>query len=190
MLSDNANCTALMSQHLSTQVPKTTVAENRHDFAASQWNLFGNATGRCDGFCENCFVVSHMIRNSMQIAFGHNDGIRKRAVVGDDADDRAMRAVIGQLSSAHLTCMTRTVDFADNSLADEAPGTGDADKLMAQRATKTHVALAELQIRFADPGFDDIHNDVVVAGLPKFCIGAKLQSLVEYDRSHRIYSGT
>ena len=174
MLSDDSHCAALMSQHLSTKVSKTTVAENRDDFAARQWDLFGNSAGCCDGFYENRFVVGDMIRDDVQVAFGHNDRIRKRAVVRDDADDRTIWAVIGQLSSAHLARMTDAVDFADNTLTCEASGSRDADKLMSQRATESHVALAELQVCFADSSFDDIHDDVVGAGRPEVCVGPEL----------------
>lgn len=179
MLSDDSHFAALMAEHLRTQVPKTTITENRHDFAARQWDLFGNTTGRCNGFYEYRFVVGDMIRDDVQVAFGHHNRIRKRAIVRDDADDRTIRAVIGQLSSAHLTRMTRTVDFADNTLAGEASRARDTDKLMSQRTTESHVALAELQVCFADPGFDDIHDDIVDAGLPEICVGAELQCLVK-----------
>ena len=190
MLPNDSHLAALMSQNLSTQTPKTTITKNRHDFAARQRNLFGNSASGGDRFYKHCFVVGDMIGNDVQVAVWHNDRICKRTVVGDDADDRPIWAVIGQISSAHRTGMTRAVDFANNTLPGESSGTRDADKFMSQRTAESHVPLAKLQICFADSGLDDIYDDVVGAGLSEVGVCPVLQCLVEDDGSHDVCSGT
>ena len=55
---------------------------------------------------------------------------------------------------------------------------------MPQRSAKSHVTLTELQVRFANPGLENVYDDFVTAGRPECRIGTKLQRLIKYDGAH------
>lgn len=71
------------------------------------------------GFHKNGFCVADVIGDEVEILVGHNHCIRKSARRAHDADDCAIRAVVGKLPSAHLACMTRTIDLAHHALTGE-----------------------------------------------------------------------
>jgi len=53
--------------------------------------------------------------------------------------------------------------------------------IVPQCSGKSHVALAELEVRFANPGLDDAYDDVITAGRPECRVGTELQRLIKYD---------
>ena len=116
----------------------------------------------------------------MQVAVRHDDRIRKRPIVRNDTDHRAIRAVIGQLSSAHFARMTRTIDFADNTLTGKPTGPCNPHELVPQRSGKPHVAFAQLQVCLTNPCFDDIDNHFAMARLLESSrVSPELQRFVE-----------
>ena len=74
-----------------------------------------------DRFGEDRDVVGHRIGHGVQIALRHGDQIGKRAVMVEDAEHGAVRAVRRQPSAAGLARPAGAVDLADHAPAGIGP---------------------------------------------------------------------
>ena len=114
--------------------------------------LRGDLKRRRDRLGEDRDLVGQRVGNRVQVALRHRDQVGERAVVIQDAEHRAVRAVRVQAPAAGLARPARAVDLADDAAAGQRPGFGDADELMAEHAAEAHVALDQLEVGLADAG--------------------------------------
>ena len=189
MLSHDSHIAAEMSEHLRTQIPKPTVPKYCDSFTTVQCNLLRNSARRCQRFDKDCFLITDMSRDFMQIRFRNQQAVGKRSVMSHDSDNRPFRTVIPQLIPAEFAGAARTIDFPDDSSTGETTGTRNSDKFMPQCSAKTHVPLAELKIGFTDAGVHDINDDFAVPHRPQFRTVREFELIVENDGSHRHYLG-
>ena len=81
---------------------------------------------------EDRDLVGQRIGHGVQIALRHRDQIGERAVMIEDTQHGAVRAVRVQPSAAGLARPARAVDLADHAAAGHRTGLGHADELVTQ----------------------------------------------------------
>ena len=80
--------------------------------------------------------------------------------------------------------MAGAIDFPDDSSASILAGLRNTHKLVAQRSLKTHVALTQLHVGFADPGLQNIDSNLARLDFPELGIASKMQMSVKNDSTH------
>ena len=120
----------------------------------------------------------------MQVALRHRDQIRERAVVIEDAEHGAIRAVRVQAGAAGVARPARAVDLADHPAAGQGAGFGDADELVAEHAAESHVALDQLKVGFADAGARHAHQHLAVTRVGGWSGILNRHMIVEHDGAH------
>ncbi len=95
------------------------------------------------------------MRHLDQVSSGHDQCIRKRSVVRDDANHAAVRTVMWVPRFAHRAGPTRGVDVCADTLAHPARVAAcvdDTDELMSEGSLESHVATHDFDIGVANPG--------------------------------------
>jgi hypothetical protein len=87
--------------------------------------------------------------------------------------------------AAGLARPATAVDLADDAPARIRTGFGDADELVSEDAAEAHVALDELQVRFADAGASDANEHFAVGGVGRRVRCPKTDIVIEHNRAHR-----
>jgi hypothetical protein len=80
--------------------------------------------------------------------------------------------------------MAGTIDFPDDSSASIPAGLWNTHKLVAQCSQKTHIALTQLHVGFADPGLQNIDSNLTRLGFPELGIASKMQVSVKNYSTH------
>ena len=155
----------------------------------SHWNLLRNTAGGGQWFHKDGGFRTDAVGNGMQAGFVDQDSVCKCAVMIQDAYDCAMRAMAGESAVAGGTVMAGAVDFPDDTLSGEFSGARDTDKFVTKDSAEAHVALAKLQVGFADSGLQDIDRDFVAAGIRDGGVSSEVQAGVKNDGSHRSVPG-
>jgi hypothetical protein len=125
-----------------------------------------------------------MIRHSVKIGFRDVDAFGKRTLMADDPHNGARGAVVQQTAAAKFARSTRTINLPDDSATGKFPGASDPDELMPERALKTHVAVAQLQIGLADARFGDVDNDFIFSGVSECRQICEVQAIRKNDSLH------
>jgi len=136
-------------EHLRAKVSETPVAQH-HDMVGTRdrdlrWNLVrrGNRLGK------HRHLVRERVGNGVQIGLRYRDLVGERAVVVEDAEHRAVRAVRLQAGLAGVAALACAVDLADDTTARQWARLRHAYELVAEHTAESHVALDQLQVGFA-----------------------------------------
>ena len=165
MLADDEHAVRKPGQHLRAEIPEASVAQYDDAILASDGQLRGNLEGGGDRLGEDGHIGRQRVGHGVEIALRHGDEVRERAVVVQDAEDRAMRAVAGTACAAGVALVAAAVDLADDAAAGQRTGLSHADELVAEHALESHVAAHELQVRLADAGGEDLDQHLAVPSL-------------------------
>lgn len=188
MFANNANSAAVMAQYLGTQVAEPSVSQHR-DLLAIHGDLLRDAAGRSQWFHEDRSFGGDAVGDGMQAGFGDQHSVCEGAVMVEDTDDGAMRAMAGQAATAGVAVVAGAVDFSDDSPAGELSGPCHTDEFVAEDSLESHVAFAELQICFADAGLQDINSNFTAAGAAERGVWCEVQAGIKNDSAHRSNSG-
>jgi hypothetical protein len=140
----------LPGEDLRTQVAEATVTEHDDAVRTADRDLTGDLKRCGDWLGEDGNVVWQRVGHGVQVALRHGNLVREGAVMIQNADDRAIRAVGVQALAAGLARPAGAVDLTDHAPANERTGLRDTDELVAEHASESHVALNELEIGLAD----------------------------------------
>ena len=147
-------------------------------------DLSGDLKCRGDRLGEDRDLVGQRIGDGVQIALRHRDQIGEGAVVIEDAEHRAVRAVRVQPHAAGLARPARAVDLADDAAAGHRTGFGDADELVTQHAPEPHIALDQLEVGLADAGTRHAHEHFAVTRIGGWSGLLDRHTIVEHDGAH------
>ena len=92
--------------------------------------------------------------------------------------------MVAQVVAAELAGSAGAIDLTDHPAAGQGAGAGHADKLMAENPPEAHVALAELQIGFADSGMGDIDDCLPRLSRAQCCRGSEMKPILVDDSPH------
>ena len=168
MLPDHQHMAREPGQDLRAEVPEASVAQDDDPILPADRQLGRNLEGGGDRFGEDGDVGRQRVRHGVEIALRHGDEVRERAVVVQDAEDRAMGAVAGLACAARVALVAAAVDLADDAAAGQRARLGHADELVAEHALKSHVAAHELEVRLADARGEDLDEHLAA---PNFGFG-------------------
>ena len=115
-----------------------------------------NLESGCQGLNKNSLIITYTIRHEMETFLRDGDLISKSTVMLLDAHDRSMSTVIPKPSLTSRTIATITVDFPDNASPRKWSRRSHSNEFMTKNTSKAHVPLRELQVSFANTGYDHI----------------------------------
>ncbi len=125
---------------------KFAVSEDGEGYAGIQGNLFGDAKGGGKGFDEDRVNVVNGIGNVVKVACGDSDLVGHRAVVLENPEDRAVRAMVGTAGPASWALVASVVDFGGDTCSIGCGG----EEFMAENSPKPQIAAHELEVGVTD----------------------------------------